>query len=78
MRLLLDMHGPENTQLVPAKHKGGLRPTLVGHSGGWPLSDRASTVTMEVLLEMTEDGGVKAAATIRAARKLLEGVVYPC
>ncbi|MEO9297812.1 4-oxalomesaconate tautomerase [Devosia alba] len=35
------------------------------------------TGAMEVFLEMAEDGGVKAAGTIRTARKLFEGVVYP-
>ena len=35
------------------------------------------TGAMEVFLEMAEDGGVKAAGTIRTARKLFDGVVYP-
>lgn len=35
------------------------------------------TGAMEVFLEMAQDGGVKAAGTIRTARKLFEGVVYP-
>jgi len=35
------------------------------------------TGAMEVFLEMAENGGVKAAGTIRTARKLFDGVVYP-